>query len=121
MNKWQAIDAFWNSFEWPAYDKATVPDNAVMPYITYTASVASFESPVLLDASLWIKSTSWAEISQKSDEIAKRLSPHLIQKLDDGEYVFMTQGTPFSQRMEDEDDTVKRLYLNVMAEYFTAY
>lgn len=121
MDKWQAIDAFWNSFEWNAYDESAVPDNATMPYITYSASVASFESPVSLSASLWIHSTSFEEISQKSDEIARKLSPHFIMKLDDGEYVFMTQGTPFSQRVPDENDSVKRLYINVMAEYFTAY
>lgn len=36
MNKAQAIQAFWESFGVPAYEESTVPDDAVMPYITYS-------------------------------------------------------------------------------------
>lgn len=118
MNKWQAIQHFWESFGLPAYDENSVPDDAVAPYITYEAQVGEFESPLLLNGSLWYRSQKWSEISQKADEI-ERAAKTLI-KLDEG-YLYITRGSPFAQRMRDEDETVKRIYINIMAEYFTDY
>lgn len=120
MDKWQTLQEFWSSFDIPAYDENSVPDGAVMPYITYMAETAGFEVPVLLTASVWYMSTSWVDASKKADEIAERLSPYCLLKMDNEEYLFLTKGSPFAQRMKDEDDRVKRVYINIMAEYFSA-
>lgn len=122
IDKFQAIDNFWNSFEWTAYDESTVPDDAGIPRITYSVVTDSLGNPVMIPASLWDRSTSWERISKKADEIALRLVnmfPPAI-KLDDGR-LYLTKGSPFAQRMQDEDDTVRRIHLNVDAEFFTAY
>lgn len=119
MNKWQALDYFWNQFNIPAYDEGSVPDNAVMPYITYKASVNEFEKATPLYASIWYKSTSWMEISLKADAIAEWINSHRLIKLDDDQYLYIAQGDPFAQRMQDENSTVKRIYINIMAEYFS--
>lgn len=119
MDKWQALDWFWNSFGIPAYDENSVPDDAVMPYITYSAVTSRFEDIVLLSASIWYYSTSWADISQKADEVAEALSPYALIPIEDKQYVFMTQGAPFAQRMRDENSGVKRIYINVSCEFFT--
>lgn len=120
MDKWQSLQSFWESFSLPAYDENSVPDDAVMPYITYSAEIASFEEKLLLSASIWYHSLSWADISQKADQIAQALSGYHIVKIDNG-YLFMTQGNPFAQRIKDTNDSVKRIYLNITAEFFTAY
>ena len=121
MNKAQAIHSFWSSFDWPAYDESTVPTGASMPYITYEVSTDSLGEPVTLTASLWYHSMSWAEISQKADEIAERLSSGgQVIKLDSG-YLWITPGSPFSQRMDEpSDDAIRRIILNVQAEFLTA-
>lgn len=119
MNKWQAIDAFWNGFSLPAYDENTVPDDATMPYITYAASEASFEQPITLTGSIWYRSTLWDAISCKASEIAQYIGPsYKAVKLDDG-YMVLTKGTPFAQRMADEDDSVRRMYVMIDAEFCT--
>lgn len=122
-DKWQAVHNFWSSFGLMAYDETSVPDDAQMPYITYTVSTGSLETLVLLSASLWYRSPSWAEISQKADQIQKYLAemyPPTIE-LDEGR-LYLTEGSPFAQRMRDDtDDLVRRIYLNVNAEYLTAY
>lgn len=119
MNKWQAIDAFWNSFEIPAYDETAVPDDAVMPYITYSGTTSNFENPITLTASIWYRQTSWRDISLKADEIAQYLGyTYRAIKLDDG-YMVLTQGATFAQRMRDEDDAVRRIYLMVDVEFCT--
>lgn len=122
MDKEQAIHAFWSSFEIPAYDENTVPDNAEMPYITYNVVINNVGGVTLLTASVWYRSTSWAEISTKVDEIGEKLALNgfYSARLDNG-IMWLVQGTPFAQRMSDpEDDMIRRYYLNVTAEFLTA-
>lgn len=122
MNKYQALHAFWNSFDLPAYDETTVPDDAVMPYITYNVATDSLGQVVPLSATLWYRSNSWESISQKAEQIARRIGDHsyFIQKLDDG-YVWYTKGTPFAQRIASEDRDIRQVYINVTAEFLTKY
>ena len=122
MDKAQAIDAFWNSFEWPAYDENTVPDDAKLPYITYSVTMDSLGYPVMIPASLWDYSTSWEQVSKKAEEIGRAIEtmyPPAI-KIDTGR-IYLTKGSPFAQRMQDANDMIRRIYLNVDAEFFTAY
>lgn len=121
MNKAQAIHSFWSSFGWHAYDESTVPTDASMPRITYEVSTDRLDGPVMLTASLWAHSMSWVEITAKADEIAERLkNGGQVIKLDSG-YLWITPGSPFSQRMDEpSDDTVRRIILNVQAEFLTA-
>lgn len=119
LDKWQAIDAFWNGFSIPAYDENTVPDGATMPYITYAGDVSSFEQPITLTGSIWYHSTSWAAVSRKADEIAQYIGPsYKAVKIDNG-YMVLTKGTPFAQRMADEDDSVRRMYIMIDVEFYT--
>lgn len=118
-DKWQTLHDFWSSFDIPAYDTASVPDDATMPYITYTAVTAPFEEVALLTADIWYRSTAWNGVSNKADEIGAELGIGTLISLQDGkQYIYLVQGSPFAQRMEDEDDTVKRVRLNVMGEFF---
>lgn len=123
MDKEQAIQDFWSGFGIPAYDENTVPDGAQMPYITYSVSTGSLDDTLMLSASVWYHSTSWQGVTQKVHEIAEYIGQggHRIKAIEGG-YLFITQGTPFSQRMSDpSDDMVRRIYINVNAEFFTAY
>jgi len=121
MDKAQAIHNFWLQFGLPAYDENSVPDNAVMPYITYTVASDNFDNPVSLSGSLWYRSETWKDISLKSDEISKKVSEkgYYIIEVNDG-YLWITRGSPFAQRMTDTNP-VKRIYINLMAEFLTAY
>ena len=118
-DSWQALHNFWSGFGIPAYDQATVPDDAVMPYITYTALVAPFENTVLLTGDIWYNSTRWDTISQKANEIATALSGYKLLNVRTNEYVMLTQGSPFAQRLYDTNDSVKRIHINITGEFFT--
>ena len=123
MNKEQAIQTFWESFDLPAYDEQTVPDDATMPYITYRVVTDSIGNIVNLSGSIWYRSSRWKEVSDKANEIAKYVGEHGFAryKLDDG-YLWLTKGTPFAQRMSDpNDDMIRRIYINLQAEFLTAY
>ena len=123
MDKEQAIHTFWSGFGIPAYDEQTVPDNAKMPYITYRVVTDSIGNVCNLTGSIWYRSTSWREVSDKAAEVAQAVGQYGFTKLklDDG-YVWFTKGAPFAQRMSDPaSDMIRRIYLNVQAEFLTAY
>lgn len=123
MDKAQFYHQFWSQFGLPAYDETTVPEKgdnkAEMPYITYMVVEDEFGRPVYPSASLWYKGTSWAAISQKSKEIAEFIGlGGYVEKIDGG-YVWIQRGHPFAQRVGDDDDTVRRIVINVELEFFT--
>lgn len=120
MNKYQAIDTFWNSFNIPAYDENTVPENAQMPYITYNMASDSLGQVLPLSATLWYRSNSWEAISLKADEIAEAIGTngYYIAKLDEG-YVWITKGTPFAQRIVNEDRDIRCMYINITVEFLS--
>lgn len=121
MDKAQAIHNFWSGFDLKAYDELTVPDDAEMPYITYSVQTDSIGSPLSMRASVWDKSTSWAFVTQKAEQIAEAIVNKYPATIEiDGGRVFLAKGTPFAQRMADDDDTIRRMYLIVMAEFLTA-
>lgn len=118
MDKGQAVQWFWSRFGLNAYDQYTVPEDSQMPYITYSFAMDKMNNVVLLNASLWYRSTSWKAITQKAEEIANYLNMYNIIPLDEG-YLYLYHGTPFAQRKADEDTDVRRIYFNVNAEYLT--
>ena len=125
MNKWQAIDDFWNSFDWNAYDENSVDTGSnapSFPYITYSAQTGSIEQILTLTASLWDRSSSWRSVSDKADEIAEAIGyGYALEKVDGG-YLYVVKGQPFAQRMGDPADSeIKRIYIMLNAEFLTAY
>ena len=134
MDKAQALHDFWSSFGIPAFDESTVPEKIwdeelqkevelKPPYITYAVAEGSLDGIILLSASVWYHGYGWSEISKKVSEIAEKLGSDGFYSVKvDGGYLWMTQGTPFAQRMSDpEDDMIRRYILTINAEYLTAY
>lgn len=123
MDRAQALHTFWSSFdltaidEQSAYDtKIALPDN----YITYEVQTSNINDTVYLTASLWYKSTSWAAISQKADEIAEYIGyGGRVLNVDDG-YIWIKLNSPFAVRMAVEQDNIRRIVLNISVDYLTA-
>lgn len=103
-----------------AYDENTVAENATFPRITYSVSTDSIGNLVILSASLWYNTRSWEDISKKADEIAADLGyGGKIIKIDNG-YLWLVKGSPFAQRMsEPSDKMVRRIIININAEFLT--
>ena len=118
MTKAQAIHSFWSSFGIPAYEATTVDDEKRGDfYITYDVAVDSLDRAIPLSASIWeLNSTSWTRVSAKADEISDALIQVKTIPLDIG-YLYIARGQPFAQRVSDENDSVRRIYINVMAEF----
>lgn len=125
MDKWQAQQEFWSSFGLTAYDELTVPDDAVMPYITYEAVSGNLGAKTTVSASIYYRSNSWAEISRKADYIAQRISAdeRPAIRIDTGYMmVRLPDGTMHSDRMDEPvDRSVRRIRFTVELEFLTKY
>ena len=123
MDSSQALHRFWSGFGWQAYDSSTVPSEKLtpeMPRITYDVAKAEFGSEVRLSASLWDRSYSWEDISLKENEIYEYIGLGGVLVPYDGGRLWIKRGSPFSQRMSDVDDAIRRIYININVEYFTS-
>jgi len=123
MNSAQALHQFWSSFGWTAYDENTVPSEEMspaIPRITYRVAMAEFDETIQLTASLWDKSYSWESISIKCNQIYAAIGYGGIMIPYDNGRIWLKRGVPFSQRMSDEDDSIRRIVLTLEAEYLTA-
>ena len=120
MNKAQAIDSFWKSFGIPAYELTTVnKEKAGDFYITYEVVTDSLDHAVPMSASIWHKNTqSWEAVTLKAKEISDTLVKVKSIPLDTG-FLYITRGQPFAQHVADEDESTRRIYINVMAEFLT--
>lgn len=128
MTKEQALNEFWNGFNWLAFDANSVPEmiddghgNMVKlepPYITYELQVDSFGNQVMITASLWVRSSSWASITAKEQEISDYITRGGRMIAFTGGAMWVQKGTPWAQRMGDQsDEMIKRIILNTLVEY----
>lgn len=118
MNKYQALHSFWSGFDIKAYDETSVPDNAALPYITYEVSGDNFNHTLFLTASLWYRSSSWADIQTKEQQIAEYIGRGGKNISYDGGMMWIRMGNPWMQRMsEPSDDMIRRIVLNTIVEF----
>lgn len=124
MNKAKAIHQFWSSFNWTAIDEQSAYDEAMdLPdkYIAYELQTANLGDSVALTASLWHRSTSWEEITEKADEIAESIGYGGKVIPITGGYLWIKLGQPFAQRMSDENKAdFRRIYLTIMVDFLSA-
>lgn len=122
MNKQEALHTFWSGFGLTAYEQNNVPFDVIMPYITYSESIGSIGDNNTLTASLWYfdEDESRTDIVDKANEIAEAIGlGGATVKYDNG-MLWVKKGTPFAQAMDDpEDKRIKRIVLNVSAEYLS--
>ena len=123
MDKWQAQQVLWESFDLPAYDETTVPDDSKMPYITYEAVAGGIGAATQAAVNLWYRSKSWVDISRKAQQIATAVDnlPSSF-KIDGGRMkVRLPDGVPWGTRMEEPTDGgVRRIRIAVEIEFLTA-
>ena len=118
MNKIQALNSFWNSFDWKAYDAISVPEDISFPYITYESTSDEFGYPVAQTISLYDRSTSWKTVEEKQLSISDVIGRGGIMILYDDGSLWIKKASPWSQRIADlEDDAVRRIVLNIEVEF----
>lgn len=116
MNKVEALNAFWNGFEWKAYDASSLPDDVPYQHISYEVATDDFDHPVALTANIWDRSSSWEAVTLKEMEIADYIGRGGLMIQYDDCAMWLKKGTPWAQRLADSDET-KRIVLNIEVEF----
>lgn len=125
MTKASALYNFFSSFDIEAYEETLVPtgDEAPkFPYLTYQLITDSFDNEVLIPVSLWYRSeASLLALNSKTEEISQRIGRGGVFLDCNGGKIWIKRGSPFAQTMSDpEDNTIRRKYINITAEFLTA-
>jgi hypothetical protein len=120
MTKEEALHSFWSQFGWRAYNEFTVPADAELPYITYEVATAKMGTTVYLSASLYDRTYSWRSVYDKAKQIAERIGSGITIPYDYG-LVWIVQGEPFTNAASDDEDNIRRLQVNIKAEFISAY
>lgn len=121
MTQTAALYKFFSSFDIDAYPNTGVPDEPVLPYLTYEVQQSAFnEGEVYITVQIWYKSDSEAKPNAKAKEIADAIGRggHIIA-CDDGA-IWIKRGSPWCIASNAEGDvTIKLRQLNVTLEYLT--
>lgn len=118
MTAMQALNAFWSGFGLMAYDENSVPDKTAFPYITYESKEDFFNATIALSASLWYRSSSWAAVTEKEEQIADYIGRGGRMVAFDGGAFWIKRGQPWAQRMSDSsDEMIRRIVLNIEIEF----
>lgn len=126
MTKAQALYSFWSSFSWPAVNEQSDIDETTAAElgfdnrrIEYENRTGDFTGPVALTASLFHRSTSWAAINAKAEEIRAFIGQGYKMPIDGG-YLWITAQNPFTQDSAPADIGWRRIVLNINANFLTA-
>ncbi len=119
MTKEAALYQFWSGFGLTAYEENSVPAQAAFPYISYEVITDSFGTQIGLTASIWYHSDSWIALNAKTQEIADELSEGGVVLPCDNGALWLQKGQPWAQSMTENDQSIKRKYLNITAEFLT--
>lgn len=112
INTARALYEFWSGFGLPAYTVNTVPDDAVVPYITYSLTETEPLESATHYAQVWYRDTSNAEMLAKADAI-KSVIGNGIRIDCDGGYVVLRPVSPYMQLMTDIDPANRYIYINL--------
>lgn len=121
MTKEQALHNFFNSFGITGHRNTSVPDDAVLPYLTYTSQVSSImEDPVSITVHTYHYTESEAIPDALAEEIRKEIGMGGKLLCCDGGAIWLKWGAPWCQSLvDDTDSTIKRRYINITAEFLT--
>ena len=119
MNEAQAVQDFLGGFGIPAYAETSVPSDAEYPYLTYGLVVGSWldAGDTSVQVNLWYYTESEAVPNAKVREIAEAIGMGGVCLPCDGGFVWVKRGSPFAQSVAEENDKIKRRYINIDLEY----
>lgn len=109
----QCLYTFFNSFGIPGYEENSIPDDAALPYITYTLIAPDWTDTASISASIWYGGSSVAVVSKKADEIGKRIEEEPRIPASNGGCVYLYKGNPFAQTVPVDNGNVKVITLNI--------
>lgn len=117
-----ALQAWLEGFGMPAYAAQAVPDNAALPYLTYTPVAGAWgdgEQGVTVET--WRRTVSEAKANADAEAIGRALGLGGAMLPCDGGGLWVKRGSPFWQAADSGEPGVKRRYINLSIENITTF
>lgn len=112
-NTARALYDFFSGFGLPAYVENTVPDDAALPYITYELLEPDSLDRAPFHARIWYRSTSYAGVSSKADEIRAAIDRGYSTPIDGG-VLWIWRDDNFLQFQPSDEPELKLAYLSMI-------
>lgn len=107
----EALDAFFSGFGLDAYQVGTVPEDAELPYITYSIGVPEWNQKASMFAQVWDRTKSNAGIIKKADQITAAIGDTGKKIAFEGGYLVIWPENPLIQIMVKGD--FRSAYINL--------
>ena len=105
-----ALKTFFSGFGLEAYQENTVPEDAAMPYITYSLNIPEWNQKASNYVRVWARTRSNTGIIQKADQITAAIGE--MKRISfEGGYLVIWPETPLTQILVDGD--VRNAYINL--------
>lgn len=109
-----ALYNFYSGFGIPAYEVNSIPDDAELPYITYSYSEPEWESPTSHYAQVYMRTNSNTELLEKAGQIVRTIGLGKRVPFESGGCLMMYPSTPLVQIMVSEaGDDIRSAYINL--------
>lgn len=108
----EALNTFFSGFGLDAYQEDSVPDDAALPYITFSLSVPEWNQKASNYARVWARTRSNTWLIQKADQITAAIGEMKSISYEGG-YLVIWPETPLTQILVDGDDkSIRYAYIN---------
>lgn len=111
----KALNAFYSGFGLMAYSENSVPDDAKLPYITYTVPQSGAFESATHQVRVWYETDKSApsnvQVNAKADEIIAAIGQGVKLKAGRG-FVCIFPGVPLAQ-LQPSDDQTRIVYINL--------
>ena len=109
----KAFYDFWSSFGIPAYVEGYIPENAELPYLTYSLADTDWRFQTATYAQLWYRDTSLQSITAKAQEIREAIGEGIMLDCANGFICIYKQATFVQMFSDEEDEQIKRAYISI--------
>lgn len=108
-----AFKDFLSGFDLPVHAENTVPDDAELPYITFSLGFPEWNQKASAFVRVWYRTKANTKVIKKADQITKAIGQMKNIPFTDG-YLTIWPETPLIQILTDGDDPdVRYAYINL--------
>ena len=118
MNKQEAFYSWLSGFSLPVYAEGSVPNNAALPYITFSWSQAQTFDSVSVTATAYARTKSAKKLTSACDSIVNDLAQGGVTLQCTDGLLWLTSASPAMQCFELEE-CLKGCYININIQFLT--
>lgn len=108
----KALKSYFGSFGLPAYANESVPDDVTMPYIVYPLKQPVWNEKTTMYCIVWYRTTGYAQLLAKVDEILADLEEGRRIETDDG-FVMLYPEPTLVQEYHDTENGARGMYISM--------